>query len=476
MSESVSSSAVNPSRLVKFVAPVVAGAIIWFLPVPEGVKPEAMQMLAIFIATIVGIILAPLPMSAIAIIGGATAVTLGAITWKDMYSSNGTNLIWLILMAFFISRGIIKSGLGHRIALIFVRLLGKRTIGLGYGLAITELILSPAMPSITARAGGVMLPITRAISEVLGSFPDEETRGKVGAYLIQTAFQVNIMTAAMFITAMAGNPLAVTLAADQGVEITWIGWATAAFLPGIICLLLIPLVMMFLCKPSITETPDAVDLANRQLEEMGPISRNEIITVVIFVGLLLLWIFGKDLLGIGSAHAATLGVCAMLTFGIITWKDALEEKAAWDIMIWIGILIMMAGKLKTLGLIGWFSGEMGGLLEGFSTTVAYLLVVGIYFYAHYFFASATAHIGALYAASLAILIASGVDPFTAAITLACMSNVFGCLTPYAIGSAPVLFGAGFHTQQQWLRIGFIMSVIYLAVWMTVGPIWWELIG
>ena len=90
---------------------------------------------------------------------------------------------------------------------------------------------------------------------------------------------------------------------------------------------------------------------------------------------------------------------------------------------------------------------MGGMLDGLPKVAAYVVVAAIYFYAHYFFASATAHIGALYSASLAILIASGIKPFSAAITLACMSNVFGCLTQYAIGSAPVLFGAGYLKQQ-----------------------------
>ena len=189
-------------------------------------------MFAIFVATIAGIITAPLPMSAVAIIGATVASLLGVIPFNDVVKSTGTDLVWLVLLAFFISRGVIKTGLGRRVALLFMRLLGKRTIGLGYGLAITELIISPAMPSITARAGGVMLPITRAISEVLGSRPDDESRTKVGSYLILCAFHANIITAGMFVTAMAGNPLAVKLAADQGVNISWMDWAIAAFVPG----------------------------------------------------------------------------------------------------------------------------------------------------------------------------------------------------------------------------------------------------
>ena len=138
--------------------------------------------------------------------------------------------------------------------------------GLGYGLAITELVVAPAMPSITARAGGVMLPITRAIAEILGSRPDDESRSKVGSYLILCAFHANIMTAGMFVTAMAGNPLAVKLAADQGVTISWTGWALAALAPGLLCLALIPPLLMWITRPQVRETPDATA---RRLQEAG---------------------------------------------------------------------------------------------------------------------------------------------------------------------------------------------------------------
>ena len=465
----------NPSAAHKFLVPILIGVAIWLIPVPDGLKPQAWHMLAIFVATIAAIIMAPLPMSAIALIGATVASLLDVISFSDVVKSNGTDLVWLVLLAFFISRGVIKTGLGRRIALFFLKLLGKRTVGLGYGMAITELIIAPAMPSITARAGGVMLPITQSISEVLGSRPDPETRRKAGAYLIQCAFQANIITAAMFITAMAGNPLAVKLAGDQGVEITWLGWAVAAFVPGVVCLAVIPFALLFILPPQIKETPDAVTLANRELAAMGSITLGEAIMAAIFIGLIVLWIFG-DRIGIGATEAAGIGVSLMLLAGVLTWKDALAEKSAWDTMIWIGILIMLASKLSEYGLIAWFGKNLGVYLEGYHRLVVFVLVGSIYFYVHYLFASATAHISALYPVSLSILIAAGISPFTAAISLGVMSNVYGCLTQYAIGSGPVMFGAGYVTQGEWWRAGFIMSLIYLAIWFTIGPLWWTLLG
>jgi divalent anion:Na+ symporter, DASS family len=467
--------AIDPAFLRKLFIPIAIGAVLWFIPAPEGLSVKAWQMFAIFVATIAGIIVAPLPMSAVAIVGATIAALLGVVPFSAVVDSTGTDLVWLVILAFFISRGVIKSGLGRRVALLFMRVLGKRTIGLGYGLALTELIIAPAMPSITARAGGVMLPITRAVSDVLGSEPNDPTRTKVGRYLILCAFHANIITAGMFITAMAGNPLSVKLAADQGVTITWTSWALAAFVPGLLCLIVIPLALMWLARPEILQTPDAPVLAERELNAMGPMSSQELIMAAVFAGLLVLWVFGEQF-NITATLAAALGVSLMFITRVLTWQDALDEKPAWDTMIWIGLLIMLASKLNEYGMVAWFGKEFGAHLEGHRLIVVYVLVAVIYFYSHYFFASATAHISALFPLSLALLIAAGVPGFAGAIALGSLSNVFGCLTQYAIGSGPVMFGAGYVTQGEWWRIGFIMSVIYLAIWLFIGPLWWMVLG
>jgi len=459
----------------KYGIPLAIGLVLWFVPAPAGLQPKAWHMFALFVATIAGIITAPLPMSAVAILGATIAALTGVIGFDDVVKSTGTDLVWLILLSFFISRGVIKTGLGRRIALLFMRLLGKRTMGLGYGLAITELVVAPAMPSITARAGGVLLPITRAISEFLGSHAEDESRKKVGSYLMLCAFHANIMTAGMFVTAMAGNPLTVKLAADQGVNISWTDWALAAIVPGILCLALIPVVLMWLVRPEIQRTPDATTLAQRELDTMGPISANEIRMGLVFIGLLVLWVFGEDI-GIGASLAAAVGVSLIFLMGVLTWQDALAEKSAWDTMIWIALLIMLAAKLNQYGMVDWFGKEFGAHLQGIPPYVLFVVVAVIYMYVHYFFASATAHVSALLPLSLALLIAGGVAPFPAAIGLGVLSNLNGCLTQYGIGSGPVMFGAGYVTQGEWWRVGFIMSVIYLAIWLTIGPLWWLALG
>ena len=463
------------SSLHRFVVPVLIGFVLWLLPEPEGLDPRGWKMLAVFVATMAGIVMAPLPMAAVAIIGAVFASLVGVIDFGDVVRSNGTDLVWLVLLAFFISRGVIKSGLGRRVALTFVRVLGKRTIGLGYGLAMTDLVVAPAMPSITARAGGVVLPITRAMAEVMGSLPDPDTRRRVGRYLILCAFHANVMTGAMFVTAMAGNPITVGLAAEAGVSISWLDWALAASLPGLLCLAVIPVAMLKLAPPEIMETPGAADLARRELAAMGSFSRDEAVMAVIFVGLIGLWVLG-GFIGIGASQAAAMGVVVMLLFGVLTWDDALKEKAAWDTMIWIGLLVVLASKLNEYGVVAWFGGTIEQQLGGLTTLTAFVIVSAVYVYVHYFFASAAAHISALFPVALALIVAAGFPALPAAIALGALSNVMGCLTQYAIGSAPVMFGAGYVSQAEWWKAGFMMSLIYLGIWLTVGPVWWSVIG
>jgi DASS family divalent anion:Na+ symporter len=145
-------------------------------------------------------------------------------------------------------------------------------------------------------------------------------------------------------------------------------------------------------------------------------------------------------------------------------------------MIWIGLLIMLAGKLNEYGMVKWFGNEVGAYLQGIPRLAIYVLVAAIYFYIHYFFASATAHISALFPLSLALLVGGGVPAFAGAIALGVLSNLNGGLTQYGIGSGPVMFGAGYVTQPEWWRAGFIMSLLYLLIWLTVGPLWWMVLG
>ena len=100
----------------------------------------------------------------------------------------------------------------------------------------------------------------------------------------------------------------------------------------------------------------------------------------------------------------------------------------------------------------------------------------VYFYAHYGFASITAHVTAMFTPFLVVMIAAGAPPALAALSLAAFSNLNASLTHYGTTHAPIYFGAGYVTQREWWRYGFIASVTTIVIWSTLGAGWWKLLG
>lgn len=461
----------------KFLAPLIVGLIIWFLaPIkPAGVSLLAWHMFAIFVATIIGCITQPLPIGAVAIIGFTITVLTGTVKMDTAITGFGNASIWLIAMAFFISRGFIKTGLGKRIAVLFVRMFGKSTLGLAYSLLGVDLVLAPATPSNTARAGGIMYPIIKSLAEEFGSDPKKGTARKMGSFLIFAEFHGDMITAAMFLTAMAGNPLAQSLAGQMHIHVSWMGWFLAGLVPGLVSLIVIPFVIYKMYPPEIKKTPDAKDWANRQLKEMGKFSLPEKLMSVIFVIALLLWIFG-GVLGIDATLTAFIALSLLILTGILTWGDVLKESGAWNTLVWFSVLVMMASELNKLGFIPWLSGAIGGSLKGMNWILVMIILLIAYFYTHYLFASSTAHISAMYSAFLAVAVSAGVPPMLAALMLGFFGNLDSSTTHYSNGPAPILFGSGYVKQGEWWRMNAILGILYFVIWIVVGSMWMKLIG
>ncbi len=436
---------------------------------------RGLHLFAIFVTTIVGIIFNPLPMGAVALIGIASTVVTGTLPIADAMSGFSDVVIWLIVLAFFISRGFVKTGLGARVAYSFVALLGRRTLGLSYGLAATDLVLAPAMPSNTARAGGIVMPIVSSIARAFGSRPGDGSERKIGAFLILTAYQVDCVTSAMFLTAMAANPLAQRLAGDLEVRITWTGWMLAALVPGLVSLLVVPWVIYRLFPPEIRQTPGAVDIARARLAELGKMTTGEWKMVGVLVFLLALWIFAKQLGDLSATTTALVGLSLLLLLGVLEWDDVKSESGAWDTLVWFAALVMMAGFLNKLGMIPWFSRAVGGMMDGKGWVSGFVLIGLVYFYSHYFFASNTAHVASMYGAFLGVSITLGAPPMLAALVLAFFSNLFAGMTHYGTGPAPVLFGTGYVEVGAWWRYGLVISVVNILIWAGVGGLWWKLL-
>ncbi len=414
-------------------------------------------------------------MGALAVLALAICGITETLTIKQSLSSFSSNIVWLILLAFLLARGFIKTGLGARIAYYFVRHMGKSTTGLAYGLITTEFLLAPFTPSNTARGAGIVYPIVKALSEEYQSTPKDGSERKIGAYLMKLAYQTNVITSAMFLTGSSGNPLIVSLGSKFGVEITWTTWAVAALVPGLISLALLPWILRFLYPPEIQQTPKAPEFAKQKLAEMGPLKKAEWIMLGTFSLLLILWAGGSSF-GIDPTVSAFVGLAILLSTNVLTWDDILKEQNAWHTFMWLTTLLMMSSFLSEFGMITWFGDHMQGWISNFHWIAALGLISLIYFYTHYVFASITAHISAMYSAFAIVAIATGAPAIIVVLLLAFLSSLCAGITHYGTGTAPVYFGAEYIKLKDWWRIGGILSIINLGIWIFAGAAWWKIIG
>lgn len=475
-----------------FIWPIIVGIIMWCMtPIrPDGLTPIAWQMFTVFVATIIGCITKPLPIAGTTLLGLVVTVLLGLAPVKSVKSASGvvtnTGILsafansasWLIAMAFIMAAGITKTGLGNRIAYNMIKLFGKRSLGIAYAITGLEIIMGGLIPSNSARTGGVVWPIVESISESYDSKPYETSRKKIGSFLDFSAFHANIISTALFVTGAAPNIVVQAMAAKANYQMTWVGWFITAIVPVAICAIVIPFLIYKMFPPEIKETPNAKAWSEEKLAEMGKMSVPEKIMTAVFVMAILMWVLAGffDIEQLQSAYVAFLAVVVLLVTGVLKVDDILKEKGAWNILIWLSILVYMASKLTDYGFISWFAKLVQGSLHGIGWGVVLLVLVLVMFYSHYFFASGTAHVTALYLPFLTVAVAAGAPLALSAMMLGLTTTIMTSTTYYANGPASILASTGYVNQSEWWKYNFVLGLVYLVIFGVTVPLWGKVTG
>lgn len=459
----------------RFAVPIAVLLLIWFYPVPAGLKPAAWHMFAIFVATIIGILCSPLACGALMFIALALCIFTDTLAFSTALSGFASGTVWMIFAAYVLSLGFVQSGLGRRIAYRTLSMFGGSSLGIAFSLGVADLILAPAMPSVTARSGGIILPISKSINQVLDSEPGPKQK-KLGEFLTMTCFQFTPITGALFMTGMAANPLCATLAKEGlGIELSWLGWFWAALVPALICFFVMPLLSYRILNPELKKTPEAKELGRTELQKMGPMSSQEIRVALGFILALAGW--GTTMWTGLNANAIGVGLMAFLfATGAVKWSDVLADKAAWDTVVWFGAIISLATGLTKLGFVKWMSAGFASMLTGMDWMTTFVILGFLYIYLHYVFATASGHVAAMYVPFAMVAIGAGAPPMMVAICFAIFSNFMWGITEYAGGPGPIYFGQGFFTRPRFYKINFVLVTTSVIIVFASGMLWWKLIG
>jgi L-tartrate/succinate antiporter len=478
-------------RLLMALIPLAVGLIMAVLPPPPGLAQYSWWYLSLFVTVIVGLIVEPVPAAAVGFLGVTVAAVLcrevlfspaqlaapgfnansSAINWALSGFSNST--VWLIFSAFVFSLGYEKTGLGKRISLLLLSRLGGRTLSLGYAIMLADLALAPFMPSNTARSGGTIYPVIENIPEFYQSKPNDPSSRRIGGFLMWTAIASTCVTSSMFLTALAPNILAVELVRKTvHIDLTWGSWFLA-FLPvGLILLAITPALSYFLYPPELKTCPEVPDWARKELRGMGRLSFREITLLALVVIALGLWIFGANLMD--ATTVALLVVGLLVVTRTVTWTNVLDDRPAFNTLIWFGTLVTLAGGLATTGVVGWLAAQVGPHLAAMSPLGGLIGLIVLFVGLHYLFASTTAHTTALLPLMLTLATQiPGLPIAKAALALCLALGIMGIITPYGCGPSPVYAGSGYLPGRDFWRLGAIFGAAYLLVFLLIGvPFLW----
>ncbi|MSP95169.1 MAG: anion permease [Alphaproteobacteria bacterium] len=471
------------------IAPILVAGLLALLPAPDGLSQHAWYYFAIFSGVVVGLVLEPLPGGAIGLIGVVVVAVLApfvlygpeelarpgfnpadaALAWALSGFSNGT--VWLIFAAFMFALAYDKCGLGRRIALSLVKRMGKSSLQLGYAIVAAETVLAPVTASSTARSGGTIYPVIRNVPGLYGSKPNDPSARMIGSYIMWLGVSASAITSSLFLTALAPNLLAVEIVRRTvNIEIDWLSWFAAIAPVGVLLLLTLPLLVYWFYPPGIKHSEEVAKWADRELATMGTMSAREIIVAALVTMALVLWIFGGRT--INATTVALVVVAAMILTRVFTWDDMLKHTAAWNTLAWFATLVTLADGLSRVGFVTWFAETIAGQIVGVSPTVAMIILIAVFFFAHYLFASITAHTTAMLPVMLAVGATIPEMPMREYALLLCLTlGIMSVVSPYASGVNTVYYGSGYLSARDFWRLGGIFGVIFITVFLVVGVPW-----
>ncbi len=448
---------------------LVLGIIIYFLPIPHGLSPEAWHLFAIFITTILAVMLKAVPIFTSSIIAISVTIITGTLTSTQAFSGFSQDFILLIVIAFLIARGVIKSGLGKRIAFLIIKKFGKSSLGLSYSIIAADMFIAPAFPSNTARSG-VLYPIVNALAHDSASKVADGTRKKIGSFLMMSSMAGLSISSTMWLTAMAANPAGAAIAKEYGVNITYGSWALAASLPIIILFVLVPYVIYKVYPPDLKQTPEAPKVAEESLKKMGKVSKNEWVMAITFIIMVFLWVM-SEAWGINKTAVALLGLATLMITNIFTVEDMKHEGGALETLIWFGILYTMSVYLNEFGFMAYIGKLILQSVSDFSWPIVYTALVLSYVFIHYFFVSQTAQMLALFSVFLGVGINTNVPPELLAYMLLFATNFNAVITPQGSSANVIYVGSGYIEAGEIYKVGGIVTLVNTLVFLTIGTAW-----
>jgi anion transporter len=322
---------------------------LWFWRPDIGLGPDALKLVALLSLTLIFWIFWVFPEHGVALLFALALILTKLGTGETVLGGYASTTWFMSLGVLALGAAITGSGLFYRLSLQLVRFFPLsyywQTVALGFmGVVITALI-----PQKSARAT-IISPMILNLSESLGY----KNRSKATTGLFVATFlglgQLNFL----YLTGSTATLLAWgLLPADVRAQFTWGYWFLATFPPTLVVIAVVLISVNFLYRPE-TQSRVSYRMVQNQLQILGPLSREEWITL----GMLCFTVAGWLTYSYHGIHAAWIsltGLCVLINTGVLGW-GMLKKGIDWEFLIYLGATLSIPSLLTQARIDEWLSG------------------------------------------------------------------------------------------------------------------------
>ena len=474
------------------LAAAAALIVILLLPTPEGLPVAGHRMLAILafaviiwmteaidyavsaivIAVLMAFLLglAPNVANPKVLLGTSAALTLA-------FGGFANTALVLVAAALFLAAAMTVTGLDRRIALSILSRVGTQTHHVVIGTILVGFVIALMVPSTTARVA-CLVPITLGIIAAFGV----NKRGAFASMLMITTVQTASIWNVGIKTAAAQNMVAVGFIDKAfGHTITWLEWLIAAGPFAILMCIALYFVMTRMMPPEVAQVPGGHEGIRKSLADLGPMTGAEIKLLAISVALIAFW-STEGILHKFDTSTTTIAAVALMFmpgFGILTWKVA-QPRIPWGTVILFGVGISLGTALLQTNAATWLANIVVAEFGLKNATAMFILGVMSLFLIviHLGFASATALASAMIPIVIAVLkgvATPGMNVIGMTMLLQFVVS-FGFILVVNAPQNMVAYGTEMFAARDFVRTGFVLTIIAMALVMLLGATYWRWLG
>lgn len=456
----------NTKKYLSFIVGILAFLIIINLDI-KGLSLEGQKALALSIMTVIfwaTKVANPGYTSLFYLVG---LIILNVAEASEVLSLWTSSTIYLVIGAYLISDAVNKSGLGERIAYMFIIKYVNSFKSIIFSTFILQIILGLLIPHPWPRAF-LVLSVMKVVIESANI--NKEDQKIIGFSVFASA----VPTAMVFLTADSTiNIIAVDF---SGVDLGWVGWFIHMGVPALFASLMTYFLIILLFKPT-SEVVIDKDLIKSKLEDLGKIDAIEKRTIFWVIVAIILWmtdfIHGIDL------GWVTILVAILMSFPIVgEVLDASSWKSIPLDTLFFLTAALSIGKIGAItGMNSWIASVIlpASIPENIYLFALLITVVSVGL--HMVLGSVMAVMGVAIPAFLSYTQGSGLNPLVP-VLLVYTSVAFHYILPYQHMTMLVGLGDdfGMYTDSYVIKLGIPLTVVVFITTILVQIPWWHLTG